>query len=187
MGRLNVQKPQWGMTMIEVLVSVILLSVGLLGLAALQARMQQAELESYQRVQALILVNDMAQRMAANRYDAANYVTGTSTPLGTGMTCPTTTTTTQQRDTGEWCNALQGSTELSGTANVGAVIGARGCVESLNADTYMVTVAWQGAGPLAAPPNSVACGANQYDSAGTPCVNDRCRRVVTSIVRLATL
>jgi type IV pilus assembly protein PilV len=41
---------------------------------------------------------------------------------------------------------------------------------------------------LSAPPNSVACGATLYDgAAGTPCVGDLCRRVVTTLVRIATL
>ena len=53
--------------MIEVLITFVVLLVGLLGLIGLQARTQQAELESYQRGQALVLLQDMVDRMNANR------------------------------------------------------------------------------------------------------------------------
>ncbi|MEX6501646.1 type IV pilus modification protein PilV [Pseudomonas zhanjiangensis] len=179
---------QRGVTLIEVLVTIIILSVGLLGIAGLQSRLQTSEMEAYQRAQALMLLNDMANRIATNRANAANYVTGTASPLGVGGACPTTTATRQQRDAGEWCAALQGAAETSSGASVGAMVGGRGCVESLGSGQYMVTVTWQGLTPLSAPPAGVACGANSYDGpAGSVCSNDRCRRVVTTIVRVATL
>lgn len=177
---------QTGATMIEILVTIMVLTLGLLGLAALQTRLQISEMESYQRAQALILLDDMANRIATNRGAAASYVT--SSPLGTGMTCPTTTSTRQQRDSAEWCAALQGAAETSGGSRVGAMVGGRGCVQSLGSDRYMVTVAWQGLAPVSAPPASVTCGQNLYNGAtGSSCSEDRCRRVVTTIVRIPTL
>ncbi|MOA38717.1 hypothetical protein D3C78_1604290 [compost metagenome] len=68
------------------------------------------------------------------------------------------------------------------------MVGARGCVESLGSGEYLITVAWQGMGPISAPPASVACGAGQYNGGtGSACSNDLCRRVVTTIVRIADL
>ncbi len=179
---------QRGLTLIEVLVTILILSIGLLGMAGLQSRLQQSEMEAYQRSQALLLLNDMANRIATNRNNAASYVTGTSSPLGVGMVCPTSTSTSKEIDFGEWCNALQGAGETSGTSKLGVMLGGRGCVESLGGGEYLVTVAWQGLIPLAAPPSGVACGANSYDgAAGSSCTGDLCRRVVTTIVRVATL
>ena len=80
-----------GTSMIEVLVTLVIVAIGLLGLAGLQSRLQISEMESYQRAQALILLNDMASRLAANRANAASYIT--PGPLGAGMTCPTSTAT----------------------------------------------------------------------------------------------
>lgn len=178
---------QRGSALLEVLITIVILAIGLLGLAGLQMRLQVSEMESYQRAQALILLNDMASRISANRYSAADYVT--ASPLGAGMTCSTSTATQQARDVSEWCNALKGAAETSGVNNVGAMIGGRGCVESIGSGEYMVTVAWQGLVPVSAPPISVACGQNQYNGAeaGAQCINDLCRRVVTTIVRIATL
>lgn len=179
---------QRGVTLIEVLVTVIILSIGLLGIAGLQSRLQQSEMEAYQRSQALILLNDMANRIASNRNNAASYVTGAASPLGVGMTCPDNLGSRKQRDSSEWCTALQGAAETSGGSNVGAMLGGRGCVESLGSGQYLVTVAWQGLAPISAPPAGVACGKNSYDGpAGSACSGDLCRRVVTTIVRVATL
>lgn len=174
---------QHGATMIEVLVTMIILVFGLLGLAGLQARLQVSEMESYQRAQALILLEDMANRITTNRSAAASYVTGS--PLGADMICPTDTSTVQKVDAKEWCDALQGAAETSGVSKVGAMIGARGCVESTIANEYLVTVAWQGLASISAPPGSVTCGQDAYD--GGACTNDRCRRAITTVVRIGTL
>ncbi|MDO9143885.1 type IV pilus modification protein PilV [Rhodoferax sp.] len=183
------QRRQRGSSMIEVLVTLVIVSFGLLGLAGLQTRLQTSEMESYQRSQALLLLNDMANRITTNRSNAAAYVSGADvdSPLGAGMNCPTSTASVVEADLREWCNALQGAGETTGGNNVGAMIGGRGCVEDLGSGEYFITVAWQGLIPIAAPPASVACGANGYDTAGSSCVNDLCRRTVTTLVRIATL
>lgn len=182
-------RAQRGTTLLEVLVTIVILAIGLLGLAGLQMRLQSSEMEAYQRAQALVLLNDMASRIAANRNNAASYATGTVTPLGGTADCPTTTATRQQIDAGEWCNALKGAGETLGTSDVGAMIGGRGCVEDLGSGEYLVTVAWQGMTPISAPPASVACGKNLYDSdaAGSACTGDLCRRVITTVVRIGNL
>jgi type IV pilus assembly protein PilV len=179
---------QRGTSLIEVLVTLVILAFGLLGLAGLQSRLQVSEMEAYQRTQALILLEDMASRISINRSNAATYVTGTATPLGVSTsTCPTTTSTVQQVDAGQWCEALKGAAETSGGSKVGAMLGGRGCVESLGSGEYLVTVAWQGLTPISAPPASVACGKDSYDGATGSCTSDLCRRTVTTIVRIATL
>ena len=186
---LRKQSAHRGFSMIEVLVTIVIIAFGLLGIAGLQVRLQMSEMESYQRSQALLLLNDMANRIAVNRNNAASYVTTAANPLGEGMVCPTTTTTAAQRDLGEWCNALQGAGETtdSGATKVRVLVGGRGCVESVGSD-YLVTVVWQGRTPINAPPTSVACGANSYNAASSsPCVDDLCRRPVTTLVRIAAL
>lgn len=159
--------------------------VGLLGLAGLQSRLQSSEMEAYQRTQALILLSDMSNRITINRAHAADYVSTES--LGAGMDCPTGSTTRQAIDSREWCESLQGAAEISGNARMGAMVGGRGCVELRADGSYMVTVAWQGLVPLSAPSTSVPCAQGLYDNPGTPCVNDLCRRVVTTVVHIASL
>lgn len=171
--------------MLEVLVTLVILAIGLLGLAGLQTRLQAAEMESYQRAQALLLLNDMANRIQTNQNAAADYATGQT--LGAGEVCPAASGTQQERDLSEWCLALQGAAEKSGGNDVGAMVGGRGCVQSVGANQYMITVAWQGLTPISAPPESVSCGVGLYDSATSKCTSDLCRRAITTIVRIATL
>ena len=177
---------QHGTSMIEVLVTVVIVAFGLLGLAALQARMQLSDMESYQRAQALVLLNDMSSRIATNRDKAATYVTASA--LAGNAVCPTSATTLEQVDTLQWCNALQGAAEITGGNKAGAMLGARGCIANIAPNEYMVTVAWQGMTPTARPAATVTCGAGLYDgAAGTPCQTDLCRRTVTTVINIATL
>jgi type IV pilus assembly protein PilV len=171
---------------------MVILAIGLLALAGLQARLHVLQIESYQRAQALILLGDMANRLTNNRYDAASYVT--VDPLGTGNPCPVAPANRQEADAVEWCNDLIGAGEELGGGNVGTLVGGRGCVEGIADsdgdgidDEFMITVAWQGLAPVSAPPASVSCGADEYDDAGTPCDDDLCRRVVTTVVRIPDL
>lgn len=182
------RSPQLGTSMIEVLVTLVITVLGLLGIAGLQYRVQLSDVESYQRSQAIVLLQDMAARISTNRNAAVTYVT--TSPIGGTSSCPTTVGTRQEIDTMQWCHALQGAAELAadGTSRSGAMIGARGCVQALPNHEYMITVAWQGLAPVSAPPASVACGAGLYDGAGdNACINDLCRRVVTTVVRLEPL
>lgn len=58
---------QRGFTLIEVLVTVIILAIGLLGLAGLQLGGLRYSYSAYQRSQATIMANDIVDRMRANR------------------------------------------------------------------------------------------------------------------------
>ncbi|MDZ7595932.1 MAG: type IV pilus modification protein PilV [Thiobacillus sp.] len=180
---------QRGTSLLEVLVTIVILAIGLLGLAGLQTRLQTSEIEAYQRSQALILLNDMASRIATNRANAASYVT--ASPLGVGMTC-SGAASTQEVDAKEWCEALQGAGETLDGNSVGAMVGGRGCVEKIAGTAgeavgeYRITVAWQGLAPISAPPANITCGQTLYNG-GTVCANDLCRRTVTTVVRIGDL
>ena len=121
--------------MMEILVSILITAFGLLALAGLQTKMNAALMESFQRAQALTLVQDMTQRLQANRDQNATYITASA--VGTGDAAPVSCAaagTRAQIDLCEWSNALKGAAEKSAAnANIGAMIGARGCVEQLQA------------------------------------------------------
>jgi type IV pilus assembly protein PilV len=174
-----------GFSLIEVLVTIVILTIGLLGLAGLQFRALTSQMESYQRSQALILLKDMADRIDNNRVNAANYVTAVSAPMGTNYGTCTATGAGSAGDLCEWSNALLGAAELDSAGNkVGAMIGARGCVSQIVAPAsgvpaqYVVSVAWQGLNNTTTP--AVTCGQNQYG-------NDALRRVVSLPLSIAIL
>ncbi len=66
----NQLNKQIGFTLIEVLVALLIMSIGLLGLAALQATSLKASHGAYSRGQAVFLAYDMMDRMRANRTQA---------------------------------------------------------------------------------------------------------------------
>ena len=174
---------QHGTTMMEVLVSVVIVVVGLLGLAGLQSRASVAEMESFQRAQAILLMQDMVDRINANRKNASLYAT--ATPLGTGQSVtPCTNLTGKDLDLCEWNNSLLGAAEASsGGANVGAMIGARGCVKVVQATMprqIQVAVVWQGLTSTASSAVS-DCGRGSYDAA------DRQRRIVATTFTIGCL
>jgi type IV pilus assembly protein PilV len=170
---------QRGVTLIEILVTILILAFGILGLIGMNVKVQAAQTDAYQRAQAILLVQDMANRIAVNRADALNYVT--TTPLGTGTAdedCAGKTGT--NLDKCEWSRALRGAAEQVGTTNLGAMIGARGCVAQIgtNPTVMQVTVAWQGTTELAAP--SLTCGSGSY-------YKETMRRAISANVTLACL
>lgn len=60
-----------GFTLLEVLISIIIFTVGLLGLAALQGMGLKLTNDSMNRTIAVFLANDMMDRMKANVFDAS--------------------------------------------------------------------------------------------------------------------
>lgn len=172
---------QGGVSLIEVLVSVVIVVLGLLGLAGLQSHATVAEMEAFQRAQALVLLQDMVDRVNANRLVKNQF---TSSPLGTGNAIQSCGTFEGwKRDHCDLSNALLGAAEASGAtgAKVGAMVGARGCIELVNPSMprqYLVSVVWQGLSSTKAPATS--CGAGEYG-------DDRMRRAVTATVTVACL
>ena len=173
---------QSGFSMIEILITIAILVVGLLGLAGLQARVASAEFEAYQRSQALVLLQDFADRIIANKKNAGTYVKDDIAAQGTEKDC-TNTVVGSDRDLCEFNNALVGAAEKQGATGpaVGAMIGARACITSTTPNLYIITIAWQGFTPTAAP--TEPCGLGLYNSDG----KDNLRRTVSLPVRVATL
>jgi len=128
-------KTQIGFTLIEVLIAMLLLAVGLLGLAALQTSTLRSNLAAYNHGQATQLLYDMADRMRANNCkpsppppqtatftcsyptyaSAANaYITTNSNTYAQGKSINTACTTTTgcsptvlaSNDLIEWNNAI---------------------------------------------------------------------------------
>lgn len=181
--------------MIEVMVSLVILLLGILGLVGMIVISQRAETESYQRSQALLLLQDMVGRINANRTVASCYAFTTDTVngapvLGTGATLPTgcglgsvAAYTLANADLAAWNNLLKGTTEtlVATSANIGSMTGARGCV-SLSSATgiYLVSVAWQGNGGTVAPGAGLACGKGLYG-------DETLRRVVSLPLEIANL
>lgn len=183
--------PQCGHVLMEVLISIVILAVGLLGVAKLQASTRQLEMEAYQRAQAMILLQDMVSRLSANSKAAACYAftTGGDSPYVGNTGAPpagcgfgtVTQSAKADADLAAWHQLLIGAAEIDGGANAGAMLGARGCVSyDAAADTYMVTVVWQGLVQTAAPSAGLSCANGLYG-------DESQRRAVSALVRIPPL
>ena len=192
----NYLRHQRGSSMLEALVTMVILSIGLLGLMQLITRAGMTEYESYQRVQALNLLSDMVEKINTNRKAAGCYAfsdpNSGAPSLGTSSAGPSPcnawgTAAEQARalaDLTEWNQKLLGTAETKSGAPTGAMLGARGCV-TLDPATglFQVSVAWQGSTRTVQPTSidpTFVCGQGQYGP-------EEQRRIVVSTLTIANL
>ncbi|MET0533462.1 MAG: type IV pilus modification protein PilV [Steroidobacter sp.] len=122
---------QGGFTLVEILVTVVLISVGLLGIAALQLQTLRGNQEAYVRSQASVLSADILDRMRANAsaFRAGGYDAGYN---GTGDT-----STRAGQDLAEWQTTINRT--LPGGVEVAA-----GRVERVAATQIVtITIRWR--------------------------------------------
>lgn len=171
---------QQGFSLIEVLVTIVILVLGMLGMAGIQARAVNLEYESYQRGQAILLLEDMVGRINSNATNVAGYVT---TGVGTGDEDTDCTSGEQAaKDLCEWGKLLKGASEATSATNkVGAMVNGLGCIrQGSTANQYYVSVAWQGLGETVRPVDDCGHGSTLFRS-------DMSRRVVSAVVQIPSL
>lgn len=95
---------QRGATLIEVLIAIVVLSIGLLGLAGLQVTSVQSNHSAYYRSQATLLAYDLADRMRANRTAALTSAYEFTFP--TSSSSNAVTGSQAAKDKAEWLNNL---------------------------------------------------------------------------------
>lgn len=126
-----------GFTLMEVLVALVILSIGLLGLAGLQAAGLRYNHSSYLRSQATLLAYDIVDRMRANRQEALNG--SYNIALGTSPAAPASCTGSaafctpaqlKDDDLYQWETALK-NTLPSGTGGI-----------TMNGTQFTITVQW---------------------------------------------
>ena len=66
---------QRGVGMVEILIALLVMSIGLLGYAGLQLRALNSTEEAHYRTQAIAIAQDLAERIAANPQSMAAYTT----------------------------------------------------------------------------------------------------------------
>lgn len=118
---------QSGFTLLEVLVAMLVLAIGLLGLAGLMTSSMRDNLSASHRTQATWLAYDILDRMRANRTSA---IAGSyATTLGTPASCLTTvpTGTIQAQDIAAWKNQVACALP-TGDGSIGVTAAARATV-----------------------------------------------------------
>ena len=128
-GRHSRRTQKAGFSLLEVLIALLVLAVGLLGLAALQNMGLRLNSQSYERTQATILIYDMIDRMRAN---PAGVIAGdynalvsalTNVPPTAAQNCETTVCTTTSAvaayDVNRWITAIAAGTATQRAALAG--------------------------------------------------------------------
>jgi type IV pilus assembly protein PilV len=175
---------QRGVTLFEIMITVFVLSIGLLGIAALQGRSKNTNYEAVQRTTAGLLAQDIIERMRANPAGLASYraaalrgETITTAPDCTAGEPCTTPADLATYDLHEWERAIDGVAEESSDGGAtGGLVSPTGCISGPvggGAGTYTVAIAWRGLTALTNPTTN-ACG----EDSGLYGANDKFRRVL---------
>ena len=114
-----------GFTLLEVLIAMLVLSIGLLGLASLQANALKHNHSAYLRSQAVNYAYDIVERMRANHSSAVagNYSIAMGDDAPTGSSIPET-------DIAQWLGLIAGNLPVGDGST------------ALNGRVVTVTVQW---------------------------------------------
>jgi len=162
---------QRGISLIEVLVSVVIIAVGLLGIATLQLMSKRSNFEAVERTLATQLANDIIERMRSDSKELDTYA-GTATspvPALTGDSAPPAKNCTRANpcdpeelatfDLYEWDQAIAGAAETAAGAKTGGLALPTACLTTTVAaggdksGQYTVTIVWRGPTELSDPQN----------------------------------
>ena len=140
-------KRQLGFSLIEVLIALIVMSVGMLGIAGLYVQSLQAGRTSMFRHQAVALAGDVADRIRANPTAGISYTDAAGADNGcvaAGVDCDTAGMALHD----VWLWKQQACNSLPGAAAAGGCVGTGGDVTVAFDDTvtpplYTITVSWE--------------------------------------------
>ena len=131
-----------GFSIVEAMVALVVMSVGMLGIAGLYVASLKAGRTAILRTQAVNLASDIADRIRANRTARTAYDTATvapcSVPGGGATIAETTARNRAATDTCQWIAAVQGVLP-AGNGIIAFVAG----VPAGMPNVYVVTVSWQ--------------------------------------------
>jgi len=171
---------QTGISLIEILVAVFVVSIGLLGVARMEILAKQSNADAIERTSATQLARDMIEKMRANPKQLALYVGKTLGNNNASFTknCDQVDCTAADLaswDLYQWEQELMGASEVnSANKNTGGLDTPRGCIAGPagGPGQYSITIAWKSNAPLKDNPSNT-CGQGLY---GT---SDVYRRLLT--------
>ncbi len=138
---------QTGIGMLEVLIALLIMSIGILGVARMQGLSVVQNHEAQQRSQAVFIANDLLSKIRINPTAVVSYVGmyGSGQSASSVITCDSTQLCSPaqiaQYDLYYWEQLLMGQTEKQGSKETGGLLNANGCVR-VNNNELTITVAW---------------------------------------------
>jgi len=125
----HLARNQRGVSLLEVMISVLILGIGLLGIAAMQALALRGGQGSLESSRAVMQTTSIAEAMRANRLNAGNYAMAMTCSAGSGGSLA-------QNDQAAWINALKSTMGVAGDTST------CGRIEALGNSRYRITVQW---------------------------------------------
>lgn len=140
---------QRGFSLVEVLVTVLILAIGLLGLAGLQLSSLRNNRTAYERSQATLLAYDIIDRMRANRAAANNGAYAIALDEGlSGVNCvgaaaDCSAAQMADHDLDQWKCTLGKWTSDAACAGIAAALPEGDGAIALSNDVVTVTIQWE--------------------------------------------
>jgi type IV pilus assembly protein PilV len=140
-------KPQLGLSLVEVMVTLLIIGVGLLGLLGMQAKSLSTHRDSFDRKTAAELMSQIGERMRANHLGfMADAYSSSMASGGTPTVAPTvsgaaTAAEIAQRDLADWQSTVQNRLP-SGAAYIVTSSGT-GASMAVDGTSVKVTLAWR--------------------------------------------
>jgi type IV pilus assembly protein PilV len=136
-------RPARGFTLLEVLIALLVMSIGLLGIGKMMMLSARANDSAYMRSQATALAYTILDAMRANRAYALTppyYDAVTPAPQACTQTTPCTADKQAQNDMFLWTQSL--AAELPGGTGTVTTLVAKDGVTNANNTTVTITVTW---------------------------------------------
>ena len=149
-------RAEQGVGLIEVLVTLLVFSIGILGMASTQLDAKRTSHEATQRTLATSLLRDIIERMRSNPNALSSYsvtelcdaIVDTATDCRIATCSPAVLA---KRDIYEWNELLRGGSQSAaaqgGTSYAGGLDHARACITVLSGQ-ITVALAWRGFSPM---------------------------------------
>lgn len=158
---------QRGAGLVEVSISLLVLSIGTLGLGSLQIAAKRIGYEAMQRTEAAALAVDLFERIRANRAGLLSYgTTGVGEAGGPPLPAPASDCRAaacspvqmNSWDMWQWQQALDG---VATGDRAGGLVRPTACVAVIGR-RVTVTIAWQGFRPTSPAIEESSCGVGNY-------------------------
>jgi type IV pilus assembly protein PilV len=153
-----------GFTMVEVLVTLVIVSIGLLSSVALQLLSKRSNYDAAQRTTAAHLAEDLLERMRANPIALLDYATAGVLGNGSQGAAPAldcvgplancTGPDLAAYDLWQWEQLLDGNLELNAGQAAGGLVAPSACIRGPafgGNGVYTVAIAWRGLTELSNP------------------------------------
>lgn len=148
---LNSPRASKGFSLIEVLIALVILAIGLLGMASLMLTSMQSNQNAAERSAAIVLSYDLIERMRSNPDQVDLYVGDPSTSvdpcIADDCTAGMTSTQLAGNDLANWASEL--GTNIPGSAAV---------IQQLASNEYCVAIFWPQNQAAMVPAGTTACG-----------------------------